>query len=162
MLTKAKKSIALFIAAVMLFTLAACSINSPGTKEYVDEVSSQMLEAVNLTRKLKRQQDELDIRIQKDESEITKTLEGLDAVYTKLLKLDAPSRYEDLNSELRTSAEAALGYINELTSLVKTAGKTGDDSLYIQEGMHIMSDYEVSYNELVDINSRITTKYRND
>ena len=58
--------------------------------------------------------------------------------------------------------EGILGYVSELYSLVKTASDSGNDSLFKQESIHIMEEYEISYSNLVDLNSQVTTKYRKD
>ena len=58
--------------------------------------------------------------------------------------------------------EGILGYVSELYSLVKTASDSGNDSLFKQESIHIMEEYEISYSNLIDLNSQVTTKYRKD
>ena len=157
-----KTIISLILLTATIFIVSGCSIDSPGTSDYVGTIKNEMLEAVNLTRKLKTQQQELDVRKSNDAADTRETLEGLDQVYTNLLHVEAPEGYTDLDTDIKTNAEAALGYISELSSLVNTAETTGDDALYKQESVHIMQEYEICYNELVDMNSQVTKRYRND
>ena len=60
---KSKTFIALLISVLMILSLSACSFNGgQDITDYVNIVSDDIHEAVNLTRDLKRQQETLDAR----------------------------------------------------------------------------------------------------
>ena len=158
---KIKAVLSILLTAVLL-SLSACTINTPEIRSYVDNVKADMLEAVNNTRKLKDEQEKLDIRQKENAEQTQNTLKNLEEIYSDLLKLEAPSEYDYLDSDIKKNAKDALGYVSELYSLVKTASDSGNDSLFKQESIHIMEEYEISYSNLVDLNSQVTTKYRKD
>ncbi len=157
-----KSVLSFLILTAVILSFSACTIDTPEIRSYVDNVKSDMLEAVNNTRRLKKEQQSLDIRKKENADQTQKTLENLEEIYSGLLKLEAPSEYDELDSEIKKNAKDALGYVSELHSLVKTAADSGNDSLYKQESVHIMNDYEIIYTNLVDLNSQVTTKYRKD
>ena len=64
--------------------------------------------------------------------------------------------------EIKENSKKALADIMELKSLVTTAKNTGNDTLYKQDYMNIMDDYELAYMALVDLGSQVTTRCRND
>lgn len=154
--------VSVLLTSVMALTLTACNIDAPGTTEYVDSVRQDMLQAVNLTRKLKEQQKKLDARSIDDATKNMETLDQLDNIYSDLIKLESPSKYDDLNDDIKKNAKSALAYTKEVKSLVSAAMNTGNDSLYKQDNKHIMEQYEENYTALVDLSSQVTTRYRNN
>ncbi len=156
------KAAAIMMTLIFIIGISGCGINAPGTKQYVESVKEDMLQAVNYTRKLKEQQKSLDARSIDSAKENLETLDTLDDVYTDLLRLESPSAYSELDDEIKENASSALSYIKELKSLVTTAMNSADDFLYKQDSPHIMEQYEKNYSSLVDLSSQVTTKYRND
>lgn len=156
------KPTALLIAVLMVFALAGCHINAPGTKEYVETVKEDMLQAVNLTRNLREQQKKLDVRSIDDANQYMEILNQLDAIYTNLIQLESPADYSEVDDKIKENAASALAFVKQLKSLVTAAANTMNDSLYKQDYQHIMEQYEECYSTLVDLSSEVTTKYRND
>ena len=163
MCRNSKTIIALLMAVLMIVSLSACSFNGgQDITDYVNAVSDDIHEAVNLTRDLKKQQETLDARSIELAEKNLDTLSRLAELYSILAKIESPKRYEDIDEEIKDNAKKALADVMELKSLVTTATNTGNDTLYKQDYQNIMDDYEPVYLELVDLGSQVTTRYRND
>ncbi len=163
MCRNSKTIIALLMAVLMIVSLSACSFNGgQDITDYVNAVSDDIHEAVNLTRDLKKQQKTLDARSIELAEKNLDTLSRLAELYSILAKIESPKRYEDIDEEIKDNAKKALADVMELKSLVTTAKNTGNDTLYKQDYQNIMDDYEPAYLEIVDLGSQVTTRYRND
>lgn len=158
---KIKKHLVILLTLMMIFVYSGCNIMSAGTEDYVETVRQDMLQAVNMTRELKEQQKKLDARSVDDAKKCMDTLDNLDKVYSDMILLESPDKYDDLDDEIKQNSESSLSYIKALKSLITTAVNTGDDSLYKQESQHIMEQYEENYTALVDLGSQVTTRFRN-
>ena len=150
-------------ALLLIFTLSACSFNGGrSVAEYVDTVRDDTRKAVNITRDIRKQQETLDCRNKDDAKKLIASLDELSSLYTELSKLDSPDRYTDLDEEIKTNSETALGCVSQLKTLASTAMNTGDDTFYKQEYAGITEEYDAAFNILVDISSQVTTRFRND
>ena len=89
-------------------------------------------------------------------------LDKLSDCYSRLLELQAPDRYNDIDDDLKKNAGEALADVSQLKSLINNSQTTGSDSLFKTDSQRIMAHYETIYNELTDINSQTRTRYRND
>lgn len=155
--------LSLFLIAVMIFTLTACSFNGGADAAgYSDSIRSNVHEAVNLTRDLRKQRENLDTRSADSANVILGTLDKLNNIYSVLVKIDSPARYEDLNTDIRKQSKTALACVDGLRSLIRTSLNTGSDNMYKQDSGKIMEKYEKAFEELVDLSSLVTTRYRND
>ncbi len=148
---------------LMVFVLCACSLNGGLTVgAYVDIVDNDVHEIVNITRELKKQNENLDCRKKEDADKYISSLDRLSELYSDLLKTEAPDHYNDLDDEIKPNAELAISYISRLREMVSTASDTGDDSVYKQSGEAVLASYEESYLKIVDLGSQVTTRFRND
>lgn len=162
-LKKSTTFLSLLISVLMVLSLSACSFNGgQDITDYVNTVSDDIHEAVNLTRELKKQQEMLDARSIESAEKNLDTLSQLVELYSDLAKIESPKRYEDLDAEIKDNSKKALADMMELKSLITTAKTTGNDALYKQDQQNIMEDYELAYSALVDLGSQVTTRCRND
>ena len=138
------------VAFTLLFTIAAlsaCSFNSSiSIGNYVSDVNSNVQQAVSLTREFRKLKETVDTRSPDDAKEYTELLEKLSQLYTNILKLEAPERYDDIDAELKDYSQKALSYISKLQSLIAVSQDTGNDSLYKRDSESIIEDYEEAYN----------------
>lgn len=161
--TKIRSFAAAITALVLAAVLSACSFNGGSSiSNYVSGVNDNVHEAVNLTRKLRQQQEKLDTRSPDDAAETVELLDELSELYTNLSRLEAPDRYDDIDTDLKENSKKALASISELKSLITTSQNTGSDSLYKRDSENIMAEYEEYYNNLVELSSQAQTRYRND
>ncbi len=157
------KTIGLFSVLILTMIMSGCSFNGGrSVKQYVDTVKDDMRSAVNITRELKKANETLDCRNKESAKEYIVSLQQLEDKYAELSCLDAPERYIDLDNDLKTWCETALSSVSKIKMLVTTAMNTSDDKLFRQNQEGIMIEYDKAVNELVDISSQITTRYRND
>ncbi len=153
------------IAAVgaMCIFLSGCNFNGGlSVTAYVDQVSDNIHESVNLTRQYKKLSEKLDTRNAEDAKAAVEILDKLSDCYSRLLELQAPDRYNDIDDDLKKNAGEALADVSQLKSLINNSQTTGSDSLFKTDSQRIMAHYETIYNELTDINSQTRTRYRND
>ena len=119
MCRNSKTIIALLMAVLMIVSLSACSFNGgQDITDYVNAVSDDIHEAVNLTRDLKKQQETLDARSIELAEKNLDTLSRLAELYSILAKIESPKRYEDIDEEIKDNAKKALADVMELKSLV--------------------------------------------
>ena len=155
--------ISLLLIAVMTFALTACSFNGGAdATSYSNRIKTNVHDAVNLTRELRKQQENLDTRSVDSANKILDTLDKLNNIYSVLVKMDSPARYEDLNDEIKKQSRITLACVDGLRSLIRTSLDTGSDNMYKQDSGKLMDKYEKAFEELVDLSSQVTTRYRND
>ncbi len=154
---------AAFMLCFIITAISACSFNSSiSIGNYVSDVNNNVQQAVSLTRELRKIKEDIDTRSPDDAKQYTELLDKLSELYTNLLKMDAPERYTDIDSELKTNSEKALSKISQLRSLVTASQNTGDDSFYRQDSESVIGEYEEAYNTIVDLSAQAHTRFRND
>ena len=154
--------LALLFAAVMLLC-SACSFNSGRTvTQYVNTVREDTRQIVNLSREIRKQREDLDPAKKADTDRLTASLDELADLYTELLTIEVPDRYDDLHAELKPCAEKAVVGISQMQDLLDHAAMTGSSDLFRQRYDELMEQYNDSCDELVAVSARITTRYRDD
>lgn len=152
-----------FICLIIVLSLTGCSFNGGRTvTAYVDNVREDMRQVVNITRELRKELEGLDCRKKDEAQSCIEKLDTLCSLYDSLSKLEAPDRYTDLDSELKAGAGEAMSRLSGLKSLMTSAMNTGNDELYRSGNKEIMEEYNQIIDDLVDVSSRITTRFRND
>lgn len=155
-----KTAVVLFL---LIVSVSACSFNSSiSIGNYVSDVNNNVQQAVGVTREFRKITDNLDTRSPDDAQECIKLLDELSEYYTNILKLEAPDRYDDIDTELKTNSKEALNEISKLKSLINTSLDTGDDLLYKHDSQSIIEKYEELYLAVVDLSAQAQTRFRND
>ena len=158
-----KRSLAFFMAAVMMFVLAGCSsAKEQQNEEYVSSVKKLVDSAVNHTRTMKTVDEKFNCHNESSANNYIHTLDELSDIYQTLVKLDATDKFSDLDDELSIKASSALSDISELKTLVTYAAEKEDDTLYQNDNHKLLDAYETNYSGLVDLSLEIQTRWRND
>ncbi len=159
------KNKSVILAAIIFIAVifSSCSFNGGiSVGNYVNSVGDCMHDTVNLTRELKKIQDSKDTRSPDDAKIYNETLDKLADLYAKLITLEAPDRYDDIDDDIKSNAKTVLSDISQIQELISVSQSTGDDTLYKMELPDIMEEYTKSYNELSDLSNQALTRYRND
>ena len=160
---KIKKIFLLFLTVSLALGIAGCSLNGGLSVEgYVNRINSDMHDIVNITRSLREVQENSDTRSPDDTNDYIELLGKLEDLYSDLLMLEAPNRYDDIDDDIKLHAKTALADISELKSLITVSQTTGDDAIYKRELPNIMEEYDNAYNELSDLSAQAQTRFRND
>ena len=160
---KIKKIFLLFLTVSLALGIAGCSLNGGlSVGGYVNSINSDMHDIVNITRSLREVQENSDTRSPDDIKDYVELLGKLEDLYSDLLMLEAPNRYDDIDDDIKLHAKTALADISELKSLITVSQTTGDDAIYKRELPNIMEEYDNAYNELSDLSAQAQTRFRND
>lgn len=155
-------SAAIFVI-VSSVVFCGCSFNGGHrNSEYVSGVDQNINQAVNLTRILHEQQASLNSANQKSIKECVETLDSLSDIYSNIITLEPTDRYDDLDEELKPSAESALKSVSKLKILLSSASSDGNYSDYVDNEEKIMEEYYLAYEKMIDISSQVKTRFRND
>lgn len=160
---KIKKIFLLLLTVSLALGIAGCSLNGGlSVGGYVNSINSDMHDIVNITRSLREVQENSDTRSPDDIKDYVELLGKLEDLYSDLLMLEAPNRYDDIDDDIKLHAKTALADISELKSLITVSQTTGDDAIYKRELPNIMEEYDNAYNELSDLSAQAQTRFRND
>lgn len=159
---KSNRIYLLLTAIILTLILSACSFN--GGKEvqnYVSGVNDNIHEAVNLTRKLREIQKDINTRNTDDAKSYNSLLSDLADVYSNLIELEPVESYNDIDREIKEHSQITLTAVSQLQSLITASINTNDDTLYCSECDEIMKKYDESYFRLVELDSETQTRFRN-
>ena len=159
---KSNRIYLLLTAIILTLILSACSFNSgKEVQNYVSGVNDNIHEAVNLTRKLREIQKDINTRNTDDAKSYNSLLSDLADVYSNLIELEPVESYNDIDREIKEHSQITLTAVSQLQSLITASINTNDDTLYCNECDEIMKKYDESYFRLVELDSETQTRFRN-
>ena len=155
--------LAVFLVMAMFVTaLSGCNMELHNRNDqYVSDVKKLVNESVNLTRKLRQQDEAFDC---KDSEKLRGYLLAADDLINtleKIQKLRPSDEFDEYDDRLKADSRTALTLISQIKAMVVYAGENGDDSIYKREREDYFSDYYKHYDNMKNISSEIQTYWRN-